>query len=321
MDNNIALINKKILKAKARTSLINRIKSSKYLYLLFLPAFILLLLFTYYPMYGVILAFKDFNYSKGIMGSPWTTMFGFQHFFDLITDFGFAKAFMNTIIISFGRLLFEFPVAIILALLINEVRSKKYKGIVQTIFTLPHFLSWVVVMGVFYNLLSDVGVINELMASMGFAKVHLLTQASTFRGLLYATENWKEAGWGTIIYLAAITGVNTELYEAAIVDGAKRLDLLKYITLPAIISVIGVMLILQISSMMNAGFDQIFNMYNAAVYDKADIIDTYIYRRTFVTGADFASSTAIGLFKSVINFALLISANFIVKKSTGKGIY
>lgn len=151
--------------------------------------------------------------------------------------------------------------------------------------------------------------------------MHLLTQSSTFRGLLYFTSNWKGAGWGTIIYLAAISGVSIELYEAAIVDGAKRLQLIRYITLPAILSVIGVMLILSIASIMNAGFDQIFNMYNAAVYNVSDIIDTYIYRRTFVTGSDFASSTAIGLFKSVINFILLITANTIVRKSTGKGIY
>jgi len=312
MDNDLQLI---------RKPLINRIICNKYLYLLFLPALVYYIFFTYVPMYGVILAFKEFDYSKGIFGSPWASMNGFKHFYDLVTDTDFMKAFLNTILISFGRLLFEFPIPIILSLLINEVRSSKYKRLVQTVFTLPHFLSWVVAMGVVFNLLSDAGVVNEVLSVFGLDKIHLLTQASSFRGLLYATSNWKEAGWGTIIYLAAISGVNTELYEAAIVDGAKRIHLLRYITLPAIASVIGVMLILQISSMMNAGFDQIFNMYNAAVYDKADIIDTFIYRRTFVGGADFASSTAIGLFKSLINFILLLTANTFVKKSTGKGIY
>ena len=321
MENNIVLDNRKMLQRKTKHSVMNKILYHKYIYILFLPTVVLLFLFAYLPMYGIILAFKDFNFAKGIMGSPWTTMYGFQHFYDLWTDTGFMKSFWNTLIISFGRFIFEFPVPIVLALLINEIRNKKYKSICQTIFTFPNFLSWVVVMGVFYNLLSDMGIINEFLAAIGLQKVHLLTQASTFRGLLYVTDNWKSAGWGTIIYLAAISGINPELYEAAIVDGAKRSHLMRYITFPAILSVIGVMVVLQLAGIMNAGFDQIFNMYNSAVYDKADIIDTYIYRRTFISGADFASSTAIGLFKSVINFILLIAANMFVVKTTGKGIY
>lgn len=301
--------------------LYRRICYNKYFYILFLPALIYYLIFCYRPMYGAILAFKDLDFSKGIMGSPWTSMYGMKHFYDLVSDMDFKTAFLNTVIVSFQRIIFEFPVPIILALLINEIRKNKIRRIVQTILTFPHFLSWVVVTGIFFNLLGDSGVFNEMLAAMGFEKVHLLTQQSTFRGLLYATSNWKEAGWGTIIYLAAISGVNPELYEAAIVDGAKRFQLVRYITWPAIVSVIGMMLILAIAGMMNAGFDQIFNMYNAAVYPKVDIIDTFIYRRTFVSGLDFASSTAIGLFKSVINFILLFAANSVVRKFTGKGIY
>lgn len=298
-----------------------RIYYHRYFYVLFFPALVYYLIFSYKPMYGAILAFKDLNYTKGIMGSPWTSMNGMKHFYDLMSDMDFSRAFMNTIIISLQRLVFEFPVAIILALLINEIKRSRTKRIVQTVLTFPHFLSWIVVTGIFFNLLGDAGVFNEVLAAIGIPKVHLLTQQSTFRGLLYATSNWKEAGWGTIIYLAAISGINPSLYEAAIVDGAKRFQLVKYITWPAIVSVIGMMLILQIAGMMNAGFDQIFNMYNAAVYKKVDILDTFIYRRTFVNGLDLASSTAIGLFKSVINFILLFSANFTVKKFTGKGIY
>jgi len=192
---------------------------------------------------------------------------------------------------------------------------------VQTVLTFPHFLSWVVVTGIFFQLLSDQGVLNEVIAAFGGAKIHLLSQASTFRGLLYVTANWKEAGWGTIIYLAAISGVSVELYEAAIVDGAKRFQLMRYITWPAVKSVIGIMFILSVAGIMSAGFDQIFNMYNAAVQDKSDIIDTFIYRRTFITGLDFASSTAIGLFTNVINFIMLFAGNTIVKRLTGKGIY
>ena len=288
---------------------------------MFLPAFVMYVLFTYIPIYGIQLAFKDLNFAKGIPGSPWTSMHGLKHFYDLISDSAFIKSFSNTLIISIQRIIVQFPAPIILALLINEIRHKHFKRIVQTIFTFPHFLSWIVVTGIFFNLLSDSGVLNEIIVVLGGDKIHPLTDAATFRSLLYITHIWKEAGWGTIIYLAAISGINTELYEAAIVDGAKRFQLTRYITWPAIVSVIGVMLVLSLSNIMNAGFDQIFNMYNAAVYDKVDIIDTYIYRRTFVTGLDFASSTAIGLFKSVINFIMLFAGNIVVRRATGKGIY
>lgn len=306
---------------KSSTSLWKLMLKYKYFYIMFLPTFIMYVVFTYIPIYGIQLAFKDLNFAKGIIGSPWTSMNGFKHFYELMSNSDFAKSFSNTLIISIQRIVVQFPVPIILALLINEIHRKNFKRIVQTILTFPHFLSWIVVTGIFFNLLSDAGVLNEIIVALGGEKIHLLTNASTFRGLLYMTDIWKEAGWGTIIYLAAISGINIELYEAAIVDGAKRFQLIRYITWPAIISVIGVMLILSLSNIMNAGFDQIFNMYNAAVYDKVDIIDTYIYRRTFVTGLDFASSTAIGLFKSVINFIMLFAGNIIVRKATGKGIY
>lgn len=309
------------LAPRKKQSLWNMICYYKFFYILFLPAFILYFVFSYVPMYGIILAFKKLDFSKGIMGSPWATMNGMQNFYDLVSNMYFKKAFANTLIISLQRLVFEFPVPIILALLINEIRKAKFKKFAQTILTFPHFLSWVVVTGIFFNLLSDAGLANSILVACGLDKQGILTEASSFRALLYFTSNWKEAGWGTIIYLAAISGVNGELYEAAIVDGAKRLDLMRYITWPAIRSVIGVMFILALSSMMSAGFDQIFNMYNAAVFEKVDIIDTFVYRRTFIEGADFASSTAIGLFKSVINFILLFLGNSIVKKLTGKAIY
>jgi ABC-type polysaccharide transport system, permease component len=272
-------------------------------------------------MYGAILAFKDLNFAKGILRSPWTSMHGMKHFYDLLSNMEFQRAFINTLIISFGRIIFEFPVPIVLTLLINEIRGNKLRRIVQTAFTFPHFVSWVVISGIFFNLFSDSGVVNEIIAACGGQKVGILSQPSSFRALLYITNNWKEAGWSTIIYLATISGINPSLYEAAIVDGANRFQLARFITWPAIKSVIGVMLILTISRLMNAGFDQIFNLYNPAVYGKAEIIDTYIYRRTFMLGLDFATSTAIGLFKSVINVIMLVLGNTIVSKATGKGIY
>ena len=320
--NNVADLQKNTeILPKMKRGLWKKICYYKYFYLFFLPVFVIYIIFAYFPMYGAILAFKNLNFAKGILRSPWTEMYGMKHFYELISDIEFRRAFINTLIISFQRIVFEFPVPITLALLINEITKSRLKRLVQTIFTFPHFLSWVVVTGIFFNLLSDSGVINEILVAFGAEKQSLLTQASTIRGLVYSTDIWKEAGWGTIIYLAAISGINIELYEAAIVDGAKRFHLVRYITIPAIKTVIGVMLILAISNIMNAGFDQIFNLYNAAVYDKVDIIDTFIYRRTFVTGLDFASSTAIGLFKSVINFVMLYVAHSTVKRLTGKGIY
>lgn len=301
--------------------LFKRIAYYRYFYLLLLPAVVLYVVFSYIPMYGAILAFKDLHFKKGILGSPWTTMNGFQHFYDLLSDSGFHKAFWNTLIISLGRVVFQFPVPIALALLINEIRKQRFRRFVQTVFTFPHFVSWVVVAGLAFNMLADAGVLNQIIVALGGEKINLLTQASTFRPLLFITDSWKEAGWLTIIYLAAISGVNPSLYEAAIVDGASRFQLIRHITLPAIKSVIGILLILQIANSFSYGFDQIFNLYNPAVYDVADTIDTYVYRRTFVMGLDFGTSTAIGLFKSVISLTLLYCANFLVRRSTGKGLY
>ena len=313
------------LQIRSRTSFylkynpkIRQIFYYRYIYLMLLPLALYYIIFSYGPMYGATLAFKTFDYSKGIIGSPWI---GFKNFTDLIFDFNFRSAFVNTLLISFGRIIFEFPVPIILALLINEVRSVRYKRFVQTVFTFPHFISWVIVTGIVFNLLSDQGVLNQILTVMGAQKANLLTEPSTFRALLYISDNWKEAGWGTIIYLATISSINIELYEAARVDGAMRFQMIRYITWPALRSVMGLMLILSIANCMNAGFDQIFNMYNAAVYNVSDIIDTFIYRRTFIDFMDFGSSTAVGLFKSVINLILLFTANFTVKRINGTGLY
>lgn len=320
MDNNVQVAVNQSRKIVHKKKLMSRIFANRYLYLLFLPTFLIMLVFAYFPMYGIVIAFKDYDYSKGLLLSPWTTMNGMQHFYDLLSDSHFLTAFSNTIIISLQRLVFEFPVPIILALLLNEIRAKHYKRFTQTVLTIPHFLSWVIVYGIFFNILSDQGVLNQLLSLMGLSKVYLLSQTSTIRGLLYVTSNWKEAGWSAIIYLAAISGVDPQLYEAAIVDGAKRWQCCKYITLPAVVSVIGVMFILALASIMNAGFDQIFNMYNPTTYCKIDIIDTLVYREAFLNSG-FSASAAIGLFESVINLALMLLGNFIVKKTTGSGIY
>lgn len=309
--------NKKAMR-NSEHPLLEKILYYKYFYILTIPAIVYYFIFAYFPMYGSLLAFKEFSYMDGILGGKWV---GLKYFKEIFSDSLFLKSFANTLIISMGRIVFEFPAPIILALFMNEIGKVRLKRFFQTVYTFPHFISWIVVAGVMMNILSDAGVLNQVIITLGGQKVSLLTEPRIFRGLLYITDNWKEAGWGTIIYLAAIAGIPPELYEAANIDGAKRLHMIRYITWPAICSVTGILLILSIGNFMNAGFDQILNMYNPIVYNVSDIIDTYVYRRTFVTGLDFSSSTAIGLFKSVINVILLYLANFIVKRTSGEGIF
>ena len=304
-----------------KRTLWQRIWEHKLLYLMLIPLVAYLLVFCYYPMYGVVLAFKDYSFAKGILRSPWAKMHGFNNFMRLFRDPSFFTAFKNTIVISFGRLLFEFPVPIFLSLLINEIRSTKYKRVVQTVYTFPHFISWIIVSGLFFNLFSNDGVINQLLLLLGLGRQTVLTTPSSFRPLIFISSDWKEMGWSAIIYLATISGINPELYEAARIDGAGRGQLAWHITLPCIRGTIAIMLVMQVASMMNAGFDQLFNLSNVAVREVSDIIDTLIYRKAFSDGANFGYTTAIGLFKSVINFAMLLLANGLVKKTTGKGIY
>lgn len=315
-----ALTNKETKKVISNSEhpLLDKILYYKYFYILLIPAIVYYFIFAYIPMYGSLLAFKEFSYTNGILGGEWV---GLKYFKEIFNDSLFIKSFINTLIISVGRIIFEFPVPIIFAILLNEIGRVKLQRFFQTVITFPHFISWIVVSSIMMNMLSDAGVLNQVIVSLGGQKINLLTETKIFRGLLYVTDNWKEMGWGTIIYLAAISGVSPELYESAAIDGAKRHHMMRYITWPAIYSVIGMMFILNIGNFMNAGFDQIINMYNSIVYGVADIIDTYVYRRTFVTGLDFSSSTAIGLFKSVVNLILLYIANMVVKKTSGEGIF
>lgn len=290
----------------------------KYIYLLILPGLVFYAIFMYGPMYGIQLAFKEYIVSKGIWGSPFI---GFDNFKYIIYDSDFWYAFRNTIIISICKLIFVFPAPIIIALALNELVDGTYKRILQTVFTFPHFLSWIVVSGIILNIFGANGAINNLLDMMGLEKQAFLASPQLFRPLLYFTDIWKESGWSCIIYLAAITSINPEIYEAAIVDGVNRWQKMRFITLPGIHSTIVILFILSIGNLMNAGFDQVFNLYNPVVYDVGDIIDTYIYRITFQNSNDLGFSTAVGLFKSIINLVLLLSANKLAKKSTGSGIF
>lgn len=295
-----------------------RVWESRYLYALLLPLLVYLLFFQYIPMYGLLLAFKEYDY-QSITGSAWV---GLQNFQEMFQMYEFKKVFTNTLVIAFGRLIFEFPVPILFAILINEIRQKKMRTFYQIVYTFPHFLSWVIISGIMINFLGDMGVFNVILQSIGLPKSDLLTNASTFKGVIFGTSIWKEMGWGTIIYLAAISGINPEMYESAEIDGANRFQKITAITWPALQSTVMVLFILALGNVMGgAGFDQIFNMDNAAVREASDILDTYIYRATFLQGASFGFVTAVSLFKSVINCLLLFAAHYAVKSRGHGGLF
>ena len=278
----------------------------KYLYLMLLPAILYYIIFCYVPMYGVTIAFKDFNPMLGIWKSPWAGTEMFQKLFGMEK---FYSVFWNTIRISLIRLIFGFPFPIIIALLLNELRLGKVKRVIQTAIYIPNFISWVVLGGILTSLLSmDSGIVNGVIKALGFAPIGFLTDEKYFVGTMVVSMIWKTFGWNTIIYLAAITGIDPQLYEAATVDGANRWQKLLHITLPCIRSIIIVVLITRIGGLMQAGFEQIFVLYHPGVYGTADIIDTYVYRMGLQEGK-FELATAVGLFKSVINFALVVIAN------------
>lgn len=287
------------------------VQQHRWMYILFIPAAAYFILFSYLPMFGVQLAFKDFNFRAGIWGSEWI---GFYHFERLFRSNKFWEVFGNTLSISVKRTLFGFPAPIILALMINEVNNKFFKRTVQTISYLPHFLSWVIMGGIFAELLSPSrGVVNYFVTMFGGEPIHFLAEPSMFQNILVITGIWATVGWGTITYLAAITGVDSQLYEAAVVDGAGRFRCIWSITIPSILPIISIVFILGLSSVLSAGFDQTFNLYNERVYSTGDIIDTYVYRMGLVK-MDYSFSTAVGLFKNVVGLVLVVGTNAIVRR-------
>lgn len=287
------------------------------LYVLLLPGILLTLLFKYVPMYGLVIAFQDFNIFKGFSGSPFV---GLTHFRKLFTDSYFYTALKNSFIISFYKLVFTFPLPIILAIMIFEARNKVFKRTVQTLVYLPHFLSWAVVYGIFYSILSLNGIWNDFTDFLGLGRVSYFITPSVFRGVLVLTDAWKEMGWGCIIYLAALTSIDPSLYEAARIDGAGKIQQIMHVTLPGIMSTIVIMLVLRLGSLLSAGFDQIFIMYNPTVYDVADIIDTYVYRQG-IGQMNYSYSSAVGLFNSVVSMVLVLSSNAVAKRCFGYSMW
>ena len=298
-------------------SFVRSLRMDFLLYALLIPGLIYFTVFKYAPMYGVIRGFKDYNIVSGLDNANWL---GFGIFRDLFQRAAFQRAFMNNIIISFLKILWGFPMPIILSLLINEVRSRAYKKYVQTTVILPHFISWFIIYGMLYALCNlSTGAIPQVLKSINetfgvrIDIVNYLAQKETFLNVLIISYLWQSSGYGTIVYLAAITGIDQQLYEAAMIDGAGKLRQMWHVTLPCLRPTIIIMLIFRVGSIMNAGFDQIFAMSNSLVISVADIIDTYVYR-IGMEEAKFSLATAAGLFKSVIGLVLVLGTNWIAKK-------
>ena len=289
----------------------------KWLYLLLLPGIVFLIIFRYIPIFGNVIAFMDYN-PYDASQNVWV---GLKHFQDLLTRPQFLQVFGNTLYISILKMVCGFPVPIILALMMNEMKNLKFKKVAQTLLYLPNFISWVVLSGLIMNMLDpDTGVVTGIINSISGEKIQVLTDTRYFVPMLIVTDIYKGAGWGTIIYFAALSGVDPQLYEAAEIDGARKWKQLLHITLPSITPTIVVMLILSCNNIVNAGFDQIFMLYTATVYSVADIIDTYVYR-IGIQRAHYSFSTAAGLFKSVIALVMILIVNTVAKKTGNEGIW
>ena len=300
------------------------------LYSMLIVMVVTLLVFNYWPMTGLQLAFKDWvipigKQKGGIWGSPWATdengnLDLFKHFRTLFTDPLVYPTFFNTLRISLLRLLIGFPMPIILALLLNEVPSDKFRKTVQSMSYLPHFISWVIIASILKDLTASDSLLQNLLEAIFGHEMDFFGNSNLFLTLLIISDIWKGVGWGTVIYFAALTGIDPQQYEAAMIDGANRWQRIRYVTLPGIVPAVSINLIFSLSGIVYGGFEQIYNLYNPMVYEKADILETYMFRNGII-GGDYALGTAMGLFNSVIGFALVLLANKVIKKIGGEGIW
>jgi putative aldouronate transport system permease protein len=305
---------------RVRRGFLENLRRYRLLYLMLLPALLLLFLFSYVPMYGVVVAFQDYKVMKGIMASRWV---GLENFITLFHKQSFLQALRNTFAISGLRLLLGFPAPILFALLLNELGSGRFKKTVQTISYMPYFVSWVVISGMMLEVFSlQRGIVNTVIRAFGGTSIYFMNDPGWFLGILIGSGIWQSVGWGSIIYLGAIAGINPELYESASIDGASRLQKARFITMPGMYPMIVISFLLSLGGILNAGFDQIFNMYSPGVFNVSDILDTYMYRAAF-TGSgvsygasDLSIATAVGLFKNAIGFGLLFGANAVAGKLT-----
>jgi putative aldouronate transport system permease protein len=294
--------------------------NQRYLMLLTLPAVVWMIIFNYIPMYGIIIAFKDYNPMAGFLKSPWI---GFDNYRELFTDPTFIDSLKNTIKISFFKLLFGFPAPIILAILLNELRNERFKKVVQTFSYLPYFISWVFVVGFMYSLLDPrTGVLSGLLQSLHLIDKDTLVlgESKYFLTLVVVSEIWKNIGWNSIIFLAAIAGIDSSLYEAAVMDGAGRFRRIWHITLPSLKITIVILFIFSIGGLMNANFDQLFLMQNSMTQDAANVLGIYSYKMGVVLGR-FSYGTAVGLFQSIVSVLLMLLANYGARKFTKESLF
>ncbi|OCT13009.1 protein lplB [Paenibacillus pectinilyticus] len=288
------------------------------LYLLLVPGILFLLLFKYAPMYGIVIAFQDFNIFDGFMGSKWV---GLDQFEKLIHSEEFYQVFKNTLLISVYKIVLLFPIPIVIALFLNEVRKAIFKKTIQTIIFLPHFLSWVIISGLFINILSPSGgLVNNVIQWFGGTPISFFLDNHFFRSVVVFTAGWKESGWNAIIFIAAIAGIEQEQYEAASIDGAGRIRQMFHITLPGIVPTIVLILILRMGYLLEAGTEQILTMYNSVVYQSGDVIGTFVYRQG-LGQQDYSFSTAVGLFNSLVGFILIVGGNELSKKLIKRSIW
>lgn len=310
---------KTLRKARPKGTLLERMAPYKDLYLIALPGLLFLIFFSYIPMYGIQIAFKNFKIAKGIWGSPWV---GFKQFELLFKSNDFLRAFRNTFIMSGLHIAFTLPVPIIVALLLNEVRCNAYKRVLQTVSYVPHFISWIVVAGIFSDILSpSVGIVNRLIKALGGTPIYFMQDRGWIRSVVVFTDVWKSFGWNTIIYLAALTATDPALFDAAAIDGAGRFKQVIHVSLPSISGTVVVMLIRALGNIMHgASFDQIFALYTPQTYEKIDILATFVYRVTF-TKFNYSFTSAAGLFQSVIGCVFLITSNTICKRFFNRSMY
>ena len=293
------------------------VKRNKHVYLILLPVVLYYFVFQYMPMYGALIAFKDFRPARGIWGSPWV---GFKHFRDFFGSYFFGRLLRNTLSLSLYSLIFGFPAPIILALLLNELRIGWYKKIVQTITYIPHFISIVIICGIIVNFVKQDGIISLLVMHITGYNGNLLLKPGYFRPIYVISGIWQQIGWSSIIYLATLAGINAEMYEAARIDGAGRWKQTWYITLPSLLPTIMILLILRIGDLMNVGYEKVMLLYNTGIYETADVISTFVYRRGILE-AQYSFSAAVDLFNSAINCTLVVLANKLSKKMTDNSLW
>lgn len=303
------------MRSSRRTA--SRILKYKHIYIILLPTILFYLIFRYIPMFGNVIAFQKFSITKGILESPFV---GLKNFTDFLSNYKFWQLLRNTVSINVYNLIFGFPAPILLAVLLNEVRSTRFKRTVQTVTYLPHFISTVVVSSMILTFVSSDGMINAVRGMFGLDKISFMTEPNYFYPIYVLSEIWQKIGWDSIIYIAAIASIDQELYEAATIDGAGRFGKAWHITLPGIIPTIAILLIMRIGHMLTIGYEKIILLYNPSIYETADVISTYVYRRGLLEG-DYSYSAAVGVFNSIINFILLMTANFCSKKVSGSGLW